>query len=85
MSLIAEHRCKTTAYLARNSDVSPSTVCKCTVLAQASICASEALLNILTPSIARRGEGTPHLQEAVHRLLLCALVLSTTGHSFQHL
>ena len=77
--------CNTTAYLARKSDMSPNVVCKCTGLAQASICASEALLNILTPSIARRSVGTPDLQEAIHRLLLCTLVLSTTGHSMQHL
>ena len=65
--------------------MSSNVVCKCTGLAQASICASEALLNILTPSIARRSVGTPDLQEAIQRLLLCTLVLSTTGHSMQHL
>ena len=85
MCRVAEQQwgCKSTELFTRNSDVSSNT--KCTRLAQASICASEALLNVLTPSIARRGEGTPHLQEAVHRLLLCALVLSTTRHSLQHL
>ena len=65
--------------------MSPKIVWKCLGLAQASICASEALLNILTPSIARRSLGTPDLQEAVHRLLLCTLVLSTTRHSMQHI
>ena len=64
--------------------MSPDIVCKCTGLVQASICASEALLNILTPSTARRGEGTPAMQEAIQRLLLCALVLSTIGHSLQN-
>ena len=51
--------------------------------AQAYICASGALLNVLAPMVKLKGDMVEEFQQTICSLLSFAMVLTTTQHSLQ--